>query len=48
MLKQRLEDLERESGGLQLGLPSRQPALHSFLGHLAVQAQAILQVAAQQ
>uniref|UniRef100_A0A8C5ZID0 DISC1 scaffold protein n=1 Tax=Marmota marmota marmota TaxID=9994 RepID=A0A8C5ZID0_MARMA len=48
VLKQRLEDLERESGGLQLGLPSRQPALHSFLGHLAVQAQAILQVAAQQ
>ncbi|KAG3257852.1 disrupted in schizophrenia 1 protein [Ictidomys tridecemlineatus] len=48
VLKQRLEDLERESGGLHLGLPSRQPALRSFLGHLAVQAQAILQVAAQQ
>uniref|UniRef100_A0A8C9PR73 DISC1 scaffold protein n=1 Tax=Spermophilus dauricus TaxID=99837 RepID=A0A8C9PR73_SPEDA len=47
LLKQRLEDLERESGGLHLRLPSRQPALRSFLGHLAVQAQAILQVAAQ-
>uniref|UniRef100_A0A8C9PT41 DISC1 scaffold protein n=1 Tax=Spermophilus dauricus TaxID=99837 RepID=A0A8C9PT41_SPEDA len=31
LLKQRLEDLERESGGLHLRLPSRQPALRSFL-----------------
>ncbi|XP_047376363.1 disrupted in schizophrenia 1 protein isoform X4 [Sciurus carolinensis] len=47
VLKQRLEDLEQEAGGLQLALPSRQPALRSFLSHLAAQAQAALRGAPQ-
>uniref|UniRef100_A0A8D2JEV6 Disrupted in schizophrenia 1 protein n=1 Tax=Sciurus vulgaris TaxID=55149 RepID=A0A8D2JEV6_SCIVU len=47
VLKQRLEDLEQEAGRLQLELPSRQPALRSFLNHLAAQAQAALRGAPQ-
>uniref|UniRef100_A0A2K6RZY7 DISC1 scaffold protein n=1 Tax=Saimiri boliviensis boliviensis TaxID=39432 RepID=A0A2K6RZY7_SAIBB len=42
MLKQRLEDLEQEKISLHFQLPSRQPALSSFLGHLAAQVQAAL------
>uniref|UniRef100_A0A2K5RW44 DISC1 scaffold protein n=1 Tax=Cebus imitator TaxID=2715852 RepID=A0A2K5RW44_CEBIM len=42
MLKQRLEDLEQETISLHFQLPSRQPALSSFLGHLAAQVQAAL------
>lgn len=46
-LKQRLEDLEQESDSLALALPSQQPAVHSFLGHLATQARAALHQATQ-
>uniref|UniRef100_A0A2K5F0J2 DISC1 scaffold protein n=1 Tax=Aotus nancymaae TaxID=37293 RepID=A0A2K5F0J2_AOTNA len=42
MLKQRLEDLEQEKISLHFQLPSRQPALSSFLGHLAAQVQVAL------
>ncbi|XP_054104100.1 disrupted in schizophrenia 1 protein isoform X7 [Callithrix jacchus] len=42
MLKQRLEDLEQEKISVYFQLPSRQPALSSFLGHLAAQVQAAL------
>uniref|UniRef100_H0X056 DISC1 scaffold protein n=1 Tax=Otolemur garnettii TaxID=30611 RepID=H0X056_OTOGA len=42
MLKQRLEDLEQEKSSLHFQLPSRQPPLNSFLGHLAAQVQAAL------
>ncbi|XP_072867950.1 disrupted in schizophrenia 1 protein isoform X2 [Chlorocebus sabaeus] len=41
-LQQRLEDLEQEKINLHFQLPSRQPALSSFLGHLAAQVQAAL------
>ncbi|XP_063452608.1 disrupted in schizophrenia 1 protein isoform X5 [Pan paniscus] len=41
-LQQRLEDLEQEKISLHFQLPSRQPALSSFLGHLAAQVQAAL------
>ncbi|XP_069340787.1 disrupted in schizophrenia 1 protein isoform X3 [Eulemur rufifrons] len=41
-LKQRLEDLEQEKRSLHFQLPSKQPSLSSFLGHLAAQAQAAL------
>ncbi|XP_008066374.1 LOW QUALITY PROTEIN: disrupted in schizophrenia 1 protein-like, partial [Carlito syrichta] len=41
-LKQRLEDLEQEISSLHFQLPSRQPSLRSFLGHLAAQTQAAL------
>ncbi|XP_037676860.1 disrupted in schizophrenia 1 protein isoform X2 [Choloepus didactylus] len=41
-LKQRLEDLEKEKSILQFQLPSRQPALSSFLDHLGAQVQAAL------
>uniref|UniRef100_A0A8C2UVZ1 DISC1 scaffold protein n=1 Tax=Chinchilla lanigera TaxID=34839 RepID=A0A8C2UVZ1_CHILA len=47
MLRQRLEDLEQEQGHLSVVLPSLQPALSSFLGHLMSQAQATLHRATQ-
>ncbi|EHB11558.1 Disrupted in schizophrenia 1 protein [Heterocephalus glaber] len=47
MLRQRLEDLEQEPGHLSMMLPSLQPALSSFLGHLVAQAQAVLHRATQ-
>ncbi|XP_033055606.1 disrupted in schizophrenia 1 protein isoform X3 [Trachypithecus francoisi] len=47
-LQQRLEDLEQEKINLHFQLPSRQPALSSFLGHLAAQVQAALRHGATQ
>ncbi|XP_063116117.1 disrupted in schizophrenia 1 protein isoform X2 [Cavia porcellus] len=47
MLRQRLEDLEQERGRLSVVLPSLQPALSNFLGHLVTQAQATLHRATQ-
>ncbi|XP_054417477.1 disrupted in schizophrenia 1 protein isoform X1 [Pongo abelii] len=47
-LQQRLEDLEQEKISLHFQLPSRQPALSSFLGHLAAQVQAALRRGATQ
>ncbi|XP_058131371.2 disrupted in schizophrenia 1 protein [Dasypus novemcinctus] len=47
-LKQRLEDLEKEKSTLQFQLPSRQPALSSFLDHLGAQVQASLRRATQE
>uniref|UniRef100_A0A8D2F5V2 DISC1 scaffold protein n=1 Tax=Theropithecus gelada TaxID=9565 RepID=A0A8D2F5V2_THEGE len=47
-LQQRLEDLEQEKINLHFQLPSRQPALSSFLGHLAAQVQAALRRGATQ
>ncbi|XP_036916142.1 disrupted in schizophrenia 1 protein [Sturnira hondurensis] len=47
-LKRRLEDLEKEKGGLHFQLPSRQPALRSLLVYLGAQAEAALCQAAQQ
>ncbi|XP_077024459.1 disrupted in schizophrenia 1 protein [Tamandua tetradactyla] len=46
-LKQSLEDLEKEESTLQFQLPSRQPALSSFLDHLGAQVQAALSWATQ-
>ncbi|KAL6088515.1 hypothetical protein STEG23_024788, partial [Scotinomys teguina] len=46
-LRQQLEDLEQEKGCLPWVLPSRQPALGSFLGYLAAQARVALQGATQ-
>uniref|UniRef100_A0A8C6QD11 Disrupted in schizophrenia 1 n=1 Tax=Nannospalax galili TaxID=1026970 RepID=A0A8C6QD11_NANGA len=46
-LRQRLEDLEQEKGGLPWALPSQQPALGSFLGYLAAQTQVALSGATQ-
>ncbi|XP_070930399.1 disrupted in schizophrenia 1 protein isoform X10 [Macaca nemestrina] len=47
-LQQRLEDLEQENINLHFQLPSRQPALSSFLGHLAAQVQSALRRGATQ
>ncbi|XP_054550646.1 disrupted in schizophrenia 1 protein [Talpa occidentalis] len=47
MLKQKLEELEKEKSDLQFQLPSRQPALRSLLHQLGAQAQAALHRALQ-
>ncbi|XP_036045121.1 disrupted in schizophrenia 1 protein [Onychomys torridus] len=46
-LRQRLEDLEQEKSHLPWVLPSRQPALGSFLGYLAAQTRVALHGATQ-